>query len=93
MFKVIKVSTGRCVPNLSYLEEEIQETFNGRILRLFELVKKYKKINRYEAYSILNWTPGVYDRIHPAFVARHSSQIIYKKQYYIYIPSIQEKLI
>jgi len=78
---------------LSYLEEDIQDTFNGRMLRLFELVKKNKKINRYEAYSIFNWTPGIYDRIHPAFVARHSSEIIYKNQNYIYSPSIQEKLI
>lgn len=86
---------GRCVPNLSYLEEEIQETFNGRILRLFELVKQQKKINRYEAYSIFNWTPGIYDRVHPAFIARHSSEIIYDKKTknYIYSPSIQEKLI
>jgi len=80
---------------LSYLEEEIQETFNGRLLRLYELVKKYEKIDRYEAYSILNWTPGIYDRIHPAFMARHSSEIIYdrKKHNYIYSPTIQEKLI
>jgi len=86
---------GRCIPNMSYLEEEVQDTFNGRILRLFELVKKYGKINRYEAYSILNWTPGIFDRVHPAFVARHSSQIIYDKKTknYIYSPSIQEKLI
>jgi len=92
MFRVIKVSIGRCI-SLSYLEEDVLDTFNGRILRLFELVKKYEKINRYEAYSILNWTPGVYDRIHPAFLARHSSIIKYKKQKYIYNPSIQEKLI
>jgi len=86
---------GRCIPNLSYLEEEIQESFNGRILRLFELVKKLEKVNRYEAYSIFNWTPGIYDRVHPAFVARHSSQIIYDKKTknYLYSDRIQEKLI
>ena len=95
MFRVIKVSIGRCIPDLSYLEEEIQDTFNGRVLRLFELVKQEKKINRYEAYSVLNWTPGVYDRIHPAFLARHSTEIIYDKKTknYIYSPTIQEKLI
>jgi len=92
MFKIIKVSIGRCI-NLSYLEEDIQDTFNGRMLRLFELVKKNKKINRYEAYSVFNWTPGIYDRIHPAFVARHSTEIIYKNQNYVYSPSIQEKLL
>jgi len=78
---------------MSFLKEELHESFNGRILRLYELVMRDKKINRYEAYSILNWSPGVYDRIHPAFLARHSSEIIYKNQNYIYIPSIQEKLI
>jgi len=95
VFQVIKVTIGRCIPDLSYLEEEIQDTFNGRVLRLFELVKKLGKINRYEAYSILNWTPGIYDRVHPAFVARHSLQIIYDKKTknYIYSPTIQEKLI
>jgi len=86
---------GWCIPNLSYLQEEYMDSFNGRILRLFEIVKEKEKINRYEAYSIFNWTPGIYDRVHPAFIARHSSEIIYDKKTkdYIYSPSIQEKLI
>lgn len=85
---------GRCI-NLSYLEERVVETLNGRILRLLELVKEKKKINRYEAYAILDWTPGIYERVHPAFIARHCSLIIYdpKTKNYIYSPTIQEKLI
>lgn len=95
MFRVIKVSIGRCILNLSYLEDEIQGTLNGRILRLLELVREKKKINRYETYAILDWTPGIYERVHPAFIARHRSLIIYdpKTKNYIYSPTIQEKLI
>jgi len=95
LFKVIKVSLGRCLLNLSYLEERILETANGRILRLLELVKERKKINRYEAYAIFDWTPGIYERVHPAFISRHSSLIIYenKTKDYVYTDSIQEKLI
>jgi len=94
LFRVIKVSIGRCI-SLSYLEEDIEDTFQTRILRLYDLVKKLGKVNRFEAYSDFGWGPGIFERIHPAFIARHSSQIIYdkKKQTYIYSPSIQEKLI
>jgi len=78
---------------MSFLKTEKNESFNERNLRLFMLIKEKKSINRYEAYNLLNWTPGIYDRIHPYFIARHSSEIIYKNQNYIYSPTIQEKLI
>jgi len=79
---------------MSELEFEKHETFNERNLRLLMLVKEKKVINRYEAYNLLNWTPGVYDRIHPYFIARHDD-VVYdsRKQNYVYTESIQEKLI
>jgi len=78
---------------MSFLKEEKHESFNERNMRLYLLIKEKKSINRYEAYNLLGWTPGIYDRVHPYFIARHSTEIIYKNQNYIYSPSIQEKLI
>jgi len=81
---------------MSFTQEfEKHESANERILRLLNLVKEEEKINRYEAYSILGWTPGVYERVHPAFISRHYPTIIYdpKTKNYIHSASIQEKII
>jgi len=81
---------------MDYTQEfEKYESANERTLRLLELVKEEGKINRYEAYSILGWSPGVYERVHPAFISKHYPEIIYnrKTKDYIYSASIQEKII
>ena len=84
-----------CLVKMNFTQEfEIHETANERTLRLLELVKEEGKINRYEAYSLLGWTPGIYERVHPAFISKHYPTIIYdgKTKNYIHSASIQEKI-
>lgn len=86
---------GLCLVKMNFTQEfEIHETANERTLRLLELVKEEGKINRYEAYSLLGWTPGIYERVHPAFISKHYPAVIYdrKTKNYIFSASIQEKI-
>ena len=95
MFTIKKLLLGSCLVKMSFTQLEKHESSNERILRLLKLVQEEGKINRYEAYSLLGWTPGIYERVHPAFISRHYPAVIYDKKTrnYIFSVSVQEKII
>jgi len=62
------------------------ETMRDRYLDLYTLVTEKGRVNRFEAYATLGFnTPGVYERLHPPFVARYGPRIIYDKKTKDYI--------
>ena len=89
---------GRGINKLNLLECKPIAKDSKRFIDLYQIVTQKGRVNRFEAYSTLGYTPGVYERMHPAFLARNSPRIIYDKKTKDYIDTnitqkAQEKLI
>ena len=96
--KLIKFPLGRGISKLNFLDYKFEKEAEKRkphkqknaenFIKLFELVTQKCSINRFEAYATLGFTPGVYERIHPAFIERYKPRIIYNKKTKCYVDTI-----